>query len=54
MTGYRPLGDASGGDIFEPEEAGDGVSFLGVEQSITGRRWVGPGADLDRAAEALV
>jgi single-stranded-DNA-specific exonuclease len=30
------------------------VSYLGVEQSITGRRWVGPGPELDRAAEALV
>ncbi len=30
------------------------MSYLGVEQSITGRRWVGPGPELDRAAEALV
>ncbi|TNF59574.1 MAG: single-stranded-DNA-specific exonuclease RecJ [Rhodobacteraceae bacterium] len=30
------------------------MSFLGVEHSITGRRWVGPGADVERAAEALV
>lgn len=28
-------------------------AFLGVEHSLTGRRWVGPGADLDRASEAL-
>lgn len=30
------------------------MSFLGVEQSITGRRWVGPDAGTDRAAETLV
>ena len=30
------------------------MSYLGVEQSITGRRWVGPAAETDRAAEALV
>lgn len=30
------------------------MSFLGVEASLSGRRWVGPGADIDRAAEALV
>jgi len=29
------------------------VSFLGVEQSLSGRRWVGPGIDQDRAAEAM-
>jgi len=29
------------------------VSFLGVEQSLTGRRWLGPGIDLERAAEAM-
>ena len=28
-------------------------AFLGVEASITGRRWVGPSVDLDRAAEAM-
>lgn len=28
-------------------------SFLGVTQSITGRRWIGPGNDVVRAAEAL-
>ncbi len=30
------------------------MSFLGVEQSLTGRRWVGPGVDVERAAELLV
>ncbi|WP_170332771.1 single-stranded-DNA-specific exonuclease RecJ [Ruegeria arenilitoris] len=30
------------------------MSFLGVEQSLTGRRWVGPSADVERAAEMLV
>ncbi len=30
------------------------MSFLGVEQSLTGRRWVGPGADVERATEVLV
>ncbi|MEX5576863.1 single-stranded-DNA-specific exonuclease RecJ [Pseudophaeobacter sp. A-200-2] len=29
------------------------MSFLGVEQSLTGRRWLGPGIDLERAAEAM-
>lgn len=29
------------------------MSFLGVETSLTGRRWVGPDADVSRAAEAL-
>lgn len=29
------------------------MSFLGVETSLTGRRWVGPGVDTDRAAQAL-
>lgn len=32
---------------------GRGMSFLGVEQSLTGRRWVGPSADVDRAAEMM-
>ena len=27
--------------------------FLGVDSSLTGRRWLGPAADIDRAAEAL-
>ena len=31
-----------------------GTSFLGVEQSLTGRRWIGPDSEADRAAEALV
>ncbi len=29
------------------------MSFLGVDHSLTGRRWVGPGAETDRLAEAL-
>ena len=29
------------------------VSFLGVEHSLTGRRWVGPAIEFDRAAEAI-
>ena len=29
------------------------MEFLGVAQSLTGRRWVGPGMETDRAAEAL-
>ncbi len=28
-------------------------AFLNVETSLTGRRWIGPGADVDRQAEAL-
>ncbi|MGC9367899.1 MAG: single-stranded-DNA-specific exonuclease RecJ [Paracoccaceae bacterium] len=31
----------------------DRPAFLGVESSVTGRRWVGPGAAEDRLAEAL-
>ncbi|WP_299146038.1 single-stranded-DNA-specific exonuclease RecJ [uncultured Tateyamaria sp.] len=30
------------------------MAFLGVEHSLTGRRWVGPDAATDRAAETLV
>lgn len=30
-----------------------GPSYLGVERSITGRRWVGPGADVERAAMGI-
>ncbi|MEP2641238.1 single-stranded-DNA-specific exonuclease RecJ [Roseobacter sp.] len=30
------------------------MSFLGVENSLTGRRWVGPPLDIARATEALV
>ncbi|XDB00083.1 single-stranded-DNA-specific exonuclease RecJ [Sulfitobacter sp. LCG007] len=30
------------------------MSFLGVEQSLTGRRWIGPGVEVERAAEMLV
>ncbi|UWQ78366.1 single-stranded-DNA-specific exonuclease RecJ [Leisingera sp. S132] len=29
------------------------MSFLGVEQSLTGRRWVGPGVEVDRASEMM-
>ncbi|MDE4134621.1 single-stranded-DNA-specific exonuclease RecJ [Phaeobacter sp. QD34_3] len=29
------------------------MSFLGVEQSLTGRRWVGPGIDQQRASEGM-
>ena len=29
-------------------------AYLGVEQSAAGRRWVGPGAEADRLAEAMV
>ncbi|WP_299636698.1 single-stranded-DNA-specific exonuclease RecJ [uncultured Ruegeria sp.] len=29
------------------------MSFLGVEQSLTGRRWVGPEAEVERAAEMM-
>ena len=30
-----------------------GPAFLGVEHSLLGRRWVGPGAETDRLAEAM-
>jgi single-stranded-DNA-specific exonuclease len=30
------------------------MSFLGVEQSLGGRRWVGPGTEITRQAEAIV
>jgi single-stranded-DNA-specific exonuclease len=30
------------------------TAFLGVEASLTGRRWIGPGAEADRLAEAMV
>ncbi|WP_298921345.1 single-stranded-DNA-specific exonuclease RecJ [uncultured Roseobacter sp.] len=29
------------------------MSFLGVEKSLTGRRWVGPALEVDRAAETI-
>ncbi|MEX0303039.1 MAG: DHH family phosphoesterase, partial [Leisingera sp.] len=29
------------------------MSFLGVEQSLTGRRWIGPGVEVDRASEMM-
>ena len=29
------------------------MGFLGVETSLTGRRWVGPGAEIERLAEAM-
>ena len=31
-----------------------GPAFLGVESSLSGRRWIGPGAEEDRLSEALV
>ncbi len=31
-----------------------GVAFLGVEHSLTGRRWVGPSIETERASETLV
>ncbi|KAJ02425.1 single-stranded-DNA-specific exonuclease RecJ [Sulfitobacter mediterraneus] len=30
------------------------MSFLGVEASLTGRRWVGPGVEVERAAELIL
>ncbi len=36
-----------------PQDLEQPRAFLGVEQSLTGRRWVGPEPALDRAAEAL-
>ena len=30
------------------------TAFLNVEQSLTGRRWIGPGAEIERLAEAMV
>lgn len=30
------------------------MGFLGVSQSLTGRRWVGPSTDVERAAEAMM
>ncbi len=33
---------------------GGTVAYLGVETSLTGRRWVGPGIEVERAAELLV
>ncbi len=32
---------------------GQAMGFLGVEQSLTGRRWVGPETELERAAEMM-
>jgi len=29
------------------------TAFLGVECSLTGRRWIGPGIETDRQAEAM-
>ena len=29
------------------------MAFLGIEHSLTGRRWVGPPIEIDRAAEAI-
>jgi len=30
------------------------TAFLGVEHSLTGRRWIGPGIEVDRQAEAMM
>jgi len=30
------------------------MTFLGVEQSLSGRRWVGPTIEADRASEAMM
>ena len=30
------------------------MSFLGVDASLTGRRWVGPGVEVERATQVLV
>ena len=38
----------------EAAETQDIAAFLGVEQSLSGRRWIGPGAELERQAETLV
>ncbi len=32
---------------------GDERAYLGVEASLTGRRWIGPGAEVERMAEAM-
>ncbi len=45
----RPGPTGSGFNVWERE-----LSFLGVEQSINGRRWVGPSLEVERAAEMLV
>ncbi len=37
----------------QPATAFLGPAFLGVEASITGRRWVGPGVEVTRRAEAM-
>ena len=29
------------------------MAFLGIEQSLSGRRWIGPDAALERLAEGL-
>lgn len=44
---------ASGGDIYEQKKRHGGMSFLDVDASLTGRRWIGPDTEVDRAAEAL-
>ncbi|MDX1780600.1 MAG: single-stranded-DNA-specific exonuclease RecJ [Thalassovita sp.] len=33
--------------------SGDERAYLGVETSLTGRRWIGPGSDVERMAEAM-
>ena len=37
----------------ETEQGTTGMSYLGVEASLTGRRWIGPGVEEDRQAEAM-
>ncbi len=39
------------------DQTGAGIgerAFLGIESSLTGRRWVGPGVEVERAAELLI
>ena len=39
--------------LFAFTERDIALAFLGVEQSLTGRAWIGPDVALERAAEAL-
>lgn len=36
------------------ESIGVGMAYLGIERSLSGRRWVGPGVEVERQAELLV
>jgi single-stranded-DNA-specific exonuclease len=38
---------------LNPADASTAPAFLGVEASLTGRRWIGPGVEAIRASEAL-